>query len=164
MENKAWENFNKGKWCDEVDVRDFIQRNYTPYTGGDEFLAPPTEATKKLWDEILDLSKKEREAGGVLKADTKTVSSLTSHKAGYIDKELEKIVGLQTDEPFKRALQPFGGIKMAEQALNMYGYELDPEIKEIFTKYRTTRTRPKCAKPAARTYLLGFPTPTAGAG
>ncbi len=138
MENKAWENFNKGKWCDEVDVRDFIQRNYTPYTGGDEFLAPPTEATKKLWDEILDLSKKEREAGGVLKADTKTVSSLTSHKAGYIDKELEKIVGLQTDEPFKRALQPFGGIKMAEQALNMYGYELDPEIKEIFTKYRKT--------------------------
>lgn len=138
MDFKAWQGFVKGKWSEEVNVRDFIQNNYTPYEGDGAFLAPPTKATIKLWDEILDLSKKEREAGGVLNADTKTVSTLLSHGAGYIDKALEKIVGLQTDEPFKRALQPFGGIKMAEQALNMYGYELDPEIKNIFSKYRKT--------------------------
>lgn len=136
---KEWEGFTPGKWSDdEVNVRDFIQHNYTPYEGDGSFLADATEATKKLWQDILDLSKKEREAGGVLKADVKTVSTLTSHGAGYIDKDLEKIVGLQTDEPFKRSLQPFGGIKMSEQALNMYGYELDPGVKEIFTKYRKT--------------------------
>lgn len=139
MQFKAWEGFTEGKWCnDEVDVRDFIQRNYTPYTGGEKFLAPATKATLKLWDEILKLSADERKAGGVLKADTKTVSSLTSHGAGYIDKKLEKIVGLQTDEPFKRALQPFGGIRMSTDALAMYGYEIAPEVKEIFTKYRKT--------------------------
>lgn len=139
MNFTAWEGFTLGKWSDdEVNVRDFIQRNYTPYEGDDTFLESPTEATSKLWKEILDLSAREREAGGVLKADTKIVSALTSHEAGYIDKELEKIVGLQTDEPFKRALQPFGGIKMAEQALAMYGYDIDPEVKEIFTKYRKT--------------------------
>ncbi len=139
MNYKAWEGFVPGKWSDnEVNVRDFIQRNYTPYEGDGAFLEGPTEATRKLWEEILDLSEKERAAGGVLKADTQIVSTLTSHKAGYIDKNLEKIVGLQTDEPFKRALQPFGGIKMAEQALNMYGYEIDPDVKEIFTKYRKT--------------------------
>lgn len=164
MENKfagrpEWEGFVSGKWSDdEVNVRDFIQRNYTPYEGDDEFLAPATEATKKLWDEVLELSKKEREAGGVLNADTSIVSTLTSHGAGYIDKDLEKIVGLQTDEPFKRSLQPFGGIKMAEQALNMYGYEIDPEVKEIFTKYRQNAQRRRirrihprnAALPAAR--------------
>lgn len=139
MTYKAWEGFVPGKWSDdEVNVRDFIQRNYTPYDGDDSFLEGPTEATKKLWREILELSEKERAAGGVLKADTSIVSTLTSHKAGYIDKELEKIVGLQTDEPFKRALQPFGGIRMAEEALGMYGYEIDPLVKEIFTKYRKT--------------------------
>ena len=139
MNYKAWEGFVPGKWSDnEVNVRDFIQRNYTPYEGDGAFLEGPTEATRKLWEEILDLSEKERAAGGVLKADTQIVSTLTSHKAGYIDKNLEKIVGLQTDEPFKRALQPLGGIKMAEQALNMYGYEIDPDVKEIFTKYRKT--------------------------
>lgn len=127
------------QWCDdEVDVRDFIQRNYTPYEGDASFLAPATEATKKLWQIVLDLSAKEREAGGVLDADTKIVSTLTSHGPGYLDKELEKIVGLQTDKPFKRALQPFGGIRMSEEALNMYGYTLDPQVKEIFTKYRKT--------------------------
>ncbi len=136
---KEWEGFTAGKWSnDEVNVRDFIQHNYTPYEGDGSFLADATEATKKLWQDVLDLSKKEREAGGVLKADTKIVSTLTSHGAGYIDKDLEKIVGLQTDEPFKRSLQPFGGIKMSEQALNMYGYELDSSVKEIFTKYRKT--------------------------
>ena len=139
MQYKGWEGFVPGKWCnDEVDVRDFIQRNYTPYDGNADFLAPATEATKKLWDIVCDLSKKEREAGGVLNADTKIVSSLTSHGAGYLDKDLEKIVGLQTDEPFKRALQPFGGIRMSEGALEMYGYTLDPQVKEIFTKYRKT--------------------------
>ena len=139
MQYKGWEGFVPGKWCnDEVDVRDFIQRNYTPYEGDATFLAPATEATKKLWDIVCDLSKKEREAGGVLNADTKIVSTLTSHGAGYLDKNLEKIVGLQTDEPFKRALQPFGGIRMSEGALEMYGYTIDPQVKEIFTKYRKT--------------------------
>ena len=138
MDFKAWEGFTHGKWNDEVNVRDFIQHNYTPYEGDGNFLAPPTTATKRLWKEIMSLSEKERKAGGVLNADTKTVSTLLSHGAGYIDKKLEKIVGLQTDEPFKRALQPFGGIKMAEQALNMYGYELDPAVKDIFSKYRKT--------------------------
>jgi len=139
MQFKQWEGFTPGKWSsDEVNVRDFIQHNYTPYEGDGSFLEGPTEATQKLWGEIMSLSQKEREAGGVLKADNKIVSSLTSHAAGYIDKELEKIVGLQTDEPFKRSLQPFGGIKMSEQALNMYGYQLDPSVKEVFTKYRKT--------------------------
>ena len=139
MQYKGWEGFVPGKWCDdEVDVRDFIQRNYTPYDGDASFLAPATEATKKLWDIVCDLSKKEREAGGVLNADTKIVSTLTSHGAGYLDKDLEKIVGLQTDEPFKRSLQPFGGIRMSEGALEMYGYQIDPDVKNIFTKYRKT--------------------------
>lgn len=139
MQYEEWEGFVPGKWCDdEVDVRDFIQRNYTPYEGDASFLAPATEATKKLWQIVLDLSAKEREASGVLDADTKIVSTLTSHGPGYLDKELEKIVGLQTDKPFKRALQPFGGIRMSEEALNMYGYTLDPQVKEIFTKYRKT--------------------------
>lgn len=138
MKYEAWEGFKPGKWSveGEVDVRDFIQNNYSPYEGDGDFLAGPTEATLKLWDDILKLSEAERKAGGVLDADTSVVSTLTSHPAGYIDKELEKIVGLQTDKPFKRALQPFGGIKMAEQALNMYGYEISPEVKDIFTHYR----------------------------
>jgi len=139
MQYKGWEGFIPGKWCDdEVDVRDFIQHNYTPYEGDATFLAPATEATKKLWDIVCDLTKKEREAGGVLNADTKIVSTLTSHGAGYLDKDLEKIVGVQTDEPFKRSLQPFGGIRMSEGALEMYGYQIDPQVKEIFTKYRKT--------------------------
>ncbi len=139
MQYKGWEGFVPGKWCnDEVDVRDFIQRNYTPYEGDATFLAPATEATKKLWEIVCDLSKKERDAGGVLNADTKIVSTLTSHGAGYLDKDLEKIVGVQTDEPFKRSLQPFGGLRISESALNLYGYELDPEVRDIFTKYRKT--------------------------
>ena len=139
MQYKGWEGFVPGKWCnDEVDVRDFIQRNYAPYEGDGKFLAPATEATKKLWDIVCDLSKKEREAGGVLDADTKIVSTLTSHGAGYLDKDLEKIVGVQTDVPFKRSLQPFGGIRISESALQIYGYQLDESVKEIFTKYRKT--------------------------
>ena len=139
MQFKGWEGFKPGKWCnDEVDVRDFIQHNYTPYEGDASFLAPATDATKKLWDIVCDLSKKEREAGGVLDADTKVVSTLTSHGAGYLDKDLETIVGVQTDEPFKRSLQPFGGIRISESALQIYGYELDNEVRDIFTKYRKT--------------------------
>jgi len=136
---EAWEGFIPGKWSnDEIDVRDFIQRNYTPYEGDDSFLKGPTEDTKKLWDLILEYSKKERERGGVYDADTSIISQVNSHKAGYFDKSLEKIVGIQTDEPFKRGLQPFGGIRMAEESLEMYGFHLDPKVKEIFTKYRKT--------------------------
>ena len=139
MKFEQWEGFVPGMWSTgEIDVRDFIQHNFTEYLGDGSFLEGPTEATTKLWDIVLDLSKQEREAGGVLKADTKIVSQVNSHKPGYLDKSLEKIVGLQTDEPFKRALMPFGGIKMAEQALEMYGYHLDPTVKEFFTKYRKT--------------------------
>lgn len=135
---EGWNGFQPGEWQNEVNVRDFIQKNYTPYEGGAEFLAPATENTKKLWKIVTDLSAKEREAGGVLDADTSVVSSLTSHGAGYLDKDLEQIVGLQTDKPFKRALQPFGGIRMSEEALEMYGYRLDPNVKEIFAKFRKT--------------------------
>ncbi len=136
---EAWRGFENGKWnSGEIDVRDFIQRNYTPYEGDGSFLAPATEATKKLWEIVCKLSKEEREKGGVLDADTEIVSRVNSHKAGYFDKSLEKIVGLQTDAPFKRALQPFGGIRMAEEALEMYGYHISPKVKEIFTKYRKT--------------------------
>ena len=139
MMYEGWKGFVLGKWSkEEVDVRDFIQRNYKPYTGDDSFLEGATSATLKLWDEILELSKKEREAGGVLDADTLICSNITSHAPGYIDQELEKIVGIQTDKPFKRSLQPFGGIKMAEQALALYGYEIDPLIKKVFSKYRKT--------------------------
>ena len=135
---KGWEGFIPGKWTEEVNVRDFIQRNYTPYEGDESFLAGPTEATVKLWDEVLDLLKQERANGGVLDADTDIIGTITSHGPGYIDKDLEKIVGLQTDKPLKRALQPFGGIKMSVQACEMYGYQVSDRVKEIFTKYRKT--------------------------
>ncbi len=136
---KGWEGFVPGKWSnDEVNVRDFIQRNYTVYEGDSSFLESATEATKQLWQDVLGLYEEERKNGGVLDADTKIVSTLTSHAPGYINKDLEKIVGFQTDKPLKRSLQPFGGIKMAAEALSMYGYEIDPEVKEIFTKYRKT--------------------------
>ena len=138
MENRAWRAFERGKWCSDVDVRDFIQRNYTPYEGDGAFLAPATEATKQLWAQVMELTKEERARGGVYDADTEIVSQVASHKAGYFNKDLEKIVGMQTDKPFKRSLQPFGGIRMAEEALKMYGYELSPRVKEIFTKYRKT--------------------------
>jgi len=133
--------FVSGLWNDEINVRDFIQKNYTLYTGNADFLAEPTEATNKLWAECCDLLQKERENGGVLDMDTKVVSTITSHGAGYIDKSLEKIVGLQTDAPLKRSMQPFGGIRMAEGACKSYGYEVDPEVSEIFTKYRKTHNQ-----------------------
>ena len=128
-------------WNDEINVRDFIQRNYTEYSGNADFLAEPTEATKSLWAECCDLLKKERENGGVVDMDTKIVSTITSHGAGYIDKNLEKIVGLQTDAPLKRSMQPFGGIRMAQSACKAYGYDVDPEVTEIFTKYRKTHNQ-----------------------
>ena len=114
---EEWTNFKEGSWCDEINVRDFIQNNYTLYEGDESFLSGATEATKKLSQMVFDLNQKEREAGGVLDADTSVVSTLTSHGAGYLDKDLEKIVGVQTDKPFKRSLQPFGGIRMSESAL-----------------------------------------------
>lgn len=136
---KGWEGFVPGKWSnDEINVRDFIQKNYTPYEGDGSFLAPATEATKKLWNEVLDLMKQEREKGGVLECDTEIVSLVNSHAPGYIDKDLEKIVGLQTDKPLKRAFMPFGGIKMAEQAAAQYGYTINPTWSEFFRKYRKT--------------------------
>lgn len=133
--------FVGGKWQQEINVRDFIQKNYTPYEGDSSFLADATGATKKLWQECCDLLKQERDNGGVLDMDTKVVSTITSHGAGYIDKNLETIVGLQTDKPLKRSMQPFGGIRMAETSCKSYGYEVDPEVSEIFTKYRKTHNQ-----------------------
>ncbi len=133
--------FKPGKWQHEINVRDFIQKNYTLYEGDASFLADPTKATVQLWEECCELFKKERENGGVLDMDTKVVSTITSHGAGYIDKDLEKIVGLQTDKPLKRSMQPFGGIRMAEGSCKSYGYEVDPEVTEIFTKYRKTHNQ-----------------------
>lgn len=138
---KHWNGFIHGRWQNEVDVRDFIMQNYTLYEGDESFLAPPTFATKKLWNQVMDLSKAERENGGVLDMDTKTVSTITSHGPGFLEKELETIVGFQTDKPFKRSLQPFGGIRMAANSLDSYGYTIDPETEEIFTKYRKTHNQ-----------------------
>ena len=138
MEFKQWENFKKGDWQSEIDVRSFIQANYTPYEGTSDFLAGPTDNTKKLWDEVLDLYKKEKENGGVLDIDTKTISTITAHDAGYIDKDLEKIVGLQTDKPLKRAIMPFGGIKIVEKSCVAYGKQVDPDVDRIFNTIRRT--------------------------
>ena len=135
---QEWTNFREGNWCREIDVRDFIQRNYTPYEGDESFLEGPTEATSALWSQVLELSKQEREKGGVLDMDTKVISTITSHGPGYLDKEKETIVGFQTDKPFKRALQPYGGIRMAVKACEDNGYHVDPEIVDFFTKYRKT--------------------------
>ena len=133
-----WTGFVGGKWEEQVDVRDFIQKNYTPYEGDDAFLCGPTEATKTLWAQVMELSKQEREKGGVLDMDTKVPSTITSHAAGYLNKDLEKIVGFQTDKPFKRSLQPYGGINMAKAALVTNGYQIDPQIEEFFTIHRKT--------------------------
>lgn len=133
-----WKDFVGGKWESEINVRDFIQKNFTPYDGDESFLAGPTQNTKDLWDMVLDLQKKEREAGGVLDMDTKVISTITSHGPGYLDKSKETIVGFQTDKPFKRSLQPYGGIRMAEKACSDNGYEVDPEISEFFSTHRKT--------------------------
>ena len=141
---EAWEGFEGGIWTDEVDVRDFIQRNYTPYEGDESFLAGPTERTKRLWNTVLGLLEEERAKGGVLDMDTKVVTGITSHPAGYIDAEhpeLETIVGLQTDKPLKRALHVNGGIRIACQAAAQHGYEVDPEVVDIYTNKRKTHNQ-----------------------
>ena len=135
---EAWDGFVGGNWQKAIDVRDFIQRNYAPYDGDDSFLAGPTEATTKLWADVMDLFAQETANGGVLDMDTKQVSTITSHEAGYIDKPLEQIVGLQTDKPLKRALMVDGGIRMAMAACKAYGYEVDPEIVDFYTYRRKT--------------------------
>ena len=139
MDFKQWDGFNKaGEWTKEIDVRGFIQNNYTPYEGDSKFLAGPTEKTKKLWDEVLELYKKERENGGVLDADCKTPSSINAYEAGYIDKNLEEIVGVQTDAPLKRAIMPNGGIRIVEKSAESYGFKVDPETEYIYHNLRKT--------------------------
>ena len=139
MNFEQWKGFQKGDWQSEINVRDFIQRNYTPYEGDDSFLATTTEKTQKLWNEVLELYKKEQASpGSVLDIDTKTVSTVSSHEAGYIDKDLEDIVGLQTDAPLKRAIMPFGGIRIVEKSCEAYGRKVDEEVEKIFHKYRKT--------------------------
>ena len=143
-QRQEWVGFVPGKWTQSIDVRDFIQNNYTAYDGDESFLAGPTEATDKLWGKLKEFQKEERAKGGVLDMDTNIVSSITSHKPGYISedlKELEQIVGLQTDKPLKRAFMPYGGVRMAEDSLKMYGYEPDPEMHKIFTEYHKTHNQ-----------------------
>ena len=135
---QEWTGFVKGIWEKEIDVRDFIQKNYTPYDGDESFLSGATDRTKKLWEQVMELSKEEREKGGVLDMDTKVISTITSQGPGYLDREKETIVGFQTDQPFKRSLQPYGGIRMAVKACEDNGYHVDPQIVEYFTKYRKT--------------------------
>ena len=139
MKFEQWNKFQPGDWQKEINVRDFIQRNYTPYEGNSCFLKGTTEKTQKLWNEVLELYKKEKESkGGVLDIDTKTVSTVAAHEAGYIDKDLEEIVGLQTDAPLKRAIMPFGGIRIVEKSCEAYGREVDPEVDKIFHTIRKT--------------------------
>ena len=139
MDFKQWDGFSKaGEWTKEIDVRGFIQANYTPYEGNSKFLASATDKTKKLWDEVLELYKKERENGGVLDADCKTPSSINAYEAGYIDKNLEEIVGLQTDAPLKRAIMPNGGIRIVEKSAASYGFKVDPETEYIYHNLRKT--------------------------
>ena len=138
---EQWQGFKGKKWQEEIDVRDFIQQNYTLYEGDDSFLAGPTQATKDLWAQVMGLNKQEREAGGVLDTDTSVVSTITSHGPGYLDKDKEQVVGFQTDKQFKRGLQPFGGIRMSEKAAESYGFHIDPEVSHIFTEYRKTHNQ-----------------------
>ena len=138
---EEWNDFKTGSWTKSVDVRNFIQTNYTAYEGDDSFLAGATEATTKLWAEVSELFKKERENGGVLDVDTETISGINEYNPGYIDQAFEKIVGVQTDAPLKRAVMPYGGIRMAENAAKAYGYEVSPKISEIFSKYRKTHNQ-----------------------
>ncbi len=141
---EQWHGFKGSKWRDDINTRDFILNNYTPYDGDESFLEGPTDATNKLWGKLQELQKEERAKGGVLDMDTHVVTGLTAHKPGYIDedmKDLEQIVGLQTDKPLKRAFMPFGGIKMAEEACSTYGYEPDPELHKIFTQYHKTHNQ-----------------------
>ena len=138
---QAWDGFKTGKWTESVDVLDFIKLNYTPYEGDDSFLAPATERTNALWKKVLVLMKKEIEKNGCLDADVSTPSAIDSHKAGYIDKDAELIVGLQTDAPLKRAIMPCGGYRMVHSSCEAYGLKEDERVKEIFTKYRKTHNQ-----------------------
>ena len=137
-DNKCWEGFDRGTWSKEINVRSFIRHNFTPYDGDESFLETPTQDTLDLWEQVLELTKQEREAGGVLDMDTDVISTITSHGPGYLNKDKEKIVGFQTDKPFKRALMPYGGIRMAEKACADNGYKIDPSIKDFFTVHRKT--------------------------
>ncbi len=136
-----WAGFTDGKWTQEINTRDFIQKNYKPYEGDKDFLAGPTQATTDLWNQVLELSKQERENGGVIDMDTKVPSTITSHAAAYLNKDKETIVGFQTDKPLKRAFMPFGGIRTAVTACKSYGYEVDPEIINVFTNWRKTHNQ-----------------------
>ena len=138
MKFEQWNGFKDGDWTNTIDVREFIQKNYTPYEGDDSFLAGVTPKTEKLWNIVLDLYKKEKANGGVLDIDTKTISTITSHKPGYIKKDLEEIVGLQTDAPLRRAIMPFGGIRIVEKSCEAYGKKVDPQVDEIFHNIRKT--------------------------
>lgn len=138
---KQWNGFTDGKWNKEVNVRDFILQNFKPYDGDESFLVGSTDGTDRLWEQVMDLTKQERENGGVLDMDTEIVSTITSHGPGYLNKDLEKVVGVQTDKPFKRSLQPFGGVRMAVQACESYGFEASKEMEKIFTEFRKTHNQ-----------------------
>ena len=135
---EGWRGFEGGTWVREINIRSFIRHNYTPYDGNEDFLEGPTQDTLDLWDQVMELTRQEREAGGVLDMDTSIISTITSHGPGYLNKEKEKIVGFQTDKPFKRAMMPYGGIRMAEKACADNGYTIDPQVKEFFTTHRKT--------------------------
>ena len=170
---KQWDGFEGRQWKEEINVRDFIQKNYTPYDGDESFLEGATEATDKLWGILQGLQKEERAKGGVLDMDTDIVSGITSHGAGYLGedtKELEQVVGLQTDKPLKRAFMPYGGIKMAEQACQTNGYEPSPELHKIFTEYCRTHNQgvfdaytPEMKKARHNKIITGLPD-TSGRG
>ena len=160
----AWRDFSDGYWKTEIDVREFIQQNYKPYEGDDSFLAGPTERTKKLWEKTSQLLQEENKRNGTLDIDTETVSTITSHGPGYIDRDLEIIVGLQTDEPLKRAIMPFGGIRMVKNACEAYGYKLDPKVEKVFTEYRKTHNQgvfdaytPEIRKARSAGIITGLP-------
>ncbi|MEH6988596.1 formate C-acetyltransferase [Cytobacillus firmus] len=138
---ERWNGFKEGIWTREIDVRDFILKNFTPFSGNESFLEGPTQATSLLWEKVMTLTKQEREQGGVLDMDTEIVSTITSHGPGYLDQNKEKIVGVQTDQPFKRSLQPFGGVRMAVAACEAYGYEASKDMEKIFTDYRKTHNQ-----------------------
>jgi len=140
-QNQAWQGFKGTNWQTKVDVRDFIQQNYLPYEGDESFLAGATGATTKLWNKVMEGIKIENATHAPIDFDTKVVSTITSHDAGYIEQNLEKIVGLQTEKPLKRAIIPFGGIKMVEGSCKAYNRELDPFVKKIFTEYRKTHNQ-----------------------
>ena len=138
MKFEQWNNFNEGDWTQEINVRNFIQTNYTPYEGDSSFLANATERTRKLWDNVLDLYKKEKENGGVLEISNDIASTITSHEAGYINKDLEQIVGLQTEKPLKRAIMPNGGIRIVEKSCEAYNEKVSDKIEDIYHNYRRT--------------------------